>query len=476
MDSHRERELKFDVGDRFTLPPVDALAGQPTRSECRTVQLVSTYYDTEDRALLVGGLTLRRREGEVDAGWQLKVPTPSARTELSLPPQAGEAVPDRLHRLLVGVLRGQPLRPVARIRTERAQHRLIRDDRLLLEIADDQVHGTALGDRATITSWREVEAELGPAGDERLLQTAASLLRKAGAIPGAAPSKLAKALGIPPSPGPTDARSAVAHYARQQWRVILAGDIALRRGLDSVHKTRVAVRRFRSMLRVLGPVLDRDRTANFDAELSWYQGLLGEVRDRQVQRARLAERLAALPPEDVLGPVASHIEQSLLAEQVKHRQQLTQTLDSPRYLALLDHVAGWVTQPPVAADLDDRELQRFAGKAARKARTRLAAALEADDTALLHRARKSAKRARYATELAAPVTGKKSKRRIKRFKQAQDVLGEHQDSVVARQLLRRLGTEPRATSGQNAFTLGLLFALEQTATREARAEARRIKL
>lgn len=476
MDSHRERELKFDVDEGFALPAVDDFAGPLTRVERRTVRIVSTYYDTQDRALLAGGVTVRRREGEVDAGWQLKVPTKTARTEISMPPQAGVEVPERLRALLAGALRGRELLPVAQVRTERVQHRLLENHRLQLEVADDRVQGTAFGAQATITSWREVEAEVGPAGDEKMLQRAAEQLTSAGATPSGAGSKLAKTLGAPASATPCDATSAVRDYAQQQWKAIVAGDITLRRGLDSVHKTRVAVRRFRSMLRVLGPLLDRECAAELDAELSWYQNLLGDVRDRQVQRARLGERLAALAPQDVLGPVSAYIEQSLLGEQAKHREEVAQALDSGRYLALLDRVAEWAAEPPVSAELTKQGLRRLARKAAGTARKRLATALDVDEPALLHRARKAAKRARYATELAAPVTGKSSKRRIKEFKRAQDVLGEHQDSIIAAHLLHRLGTASETTARQTGFTVGMLYLIEQDAARQARADAARLKL
>lgn len=472
MKSHRERELKFDVDDRFAVPDWAGLAGR-ARLERRTVHLVSTYYDTADRRLLACGLSLRRRDGDVDAGWQLKVPTGSARTEISVPPQTGDELPGRLHTLLAGVLGGQAVRPVAVIRTEREQHRLLQDETLLVEIADDRVHGTALGDRATITSWREVEAELGPAGDERLLTQLAAQLRAAGATPAVAASKLARTLGVSPAPGPGDPSSVVRAYTQRQRAAIVAGDVALRRGLDNVHKTRVAVRRLRSTLRVLAPILDGAPSAELDTELSWYQNLLGAVRDMQVQRVRLAARLAALPPEDVLGPVAGYIDQSLLAEQARHREHLRQALDSDRYLDLLEHVRQWTADPPVTAALDGPELRRLARKAARSARKRLAVALDTDDPALVHRARKAAKRARYASELAA--TGKTDRRRIKRYKRIQNVLGEHQDSIVATRILRRLATGPQSTAKPNGFTLGVLYTLEQTATDEARTQAARLE-
>ena len=80
---------------------------------------------------------------------------------------------------------------------------------------------------------------------------------------------------------------------------------------------------------------DPDRAAAFDADLSWYAALLGEVRDREVQRARFTKAVAALPEELVMGPVATRIEQYLLAEQLRHQAVLDKALTGRRYLGLL---------------------------------------------------------------------------------------------------------------------------------------------
>ena len=66
-------------------------------------------------------------------------------------------------------------------------------------------------------------------------------------------------------------------------------------------------------------MLDPAARARLDEELSWYAGVLGEVRDRQVQRARFAAAVSDLPEELVLGPVAARIENDLLAEQLRYR-------------------------------------------------------------------------------------------------------------------------------------------------------------
>ncbi len=79
-----------------------------------------------------------------------------------------------------------------------------------------------------------------------------------------------------------------------------------------------------------------------------------------------------------------------------------------------------------------------------------------DRDAALHEARKAYKRGRYAVEVFRP--GHKPARKLaKRLGRRQDVLGEHHDTVVLRQLLREEGMRAYG-EGENAFTYGLLHA------------------
>jgi len=81
--THREREDKFDVESRFALPELSALLSEGGHIVRQWVDLHSTYCDTDDQRLLVGQMTLRRREGDTDTGWQLKLPNGRARTSSS---------------------------------------------------------------------------------------------------------------------------------------------------------------------------------------------------------------------------------------------------------------------------------------------------------------------------------------------------------------------------------------------------------
>jgi CHAD domain-containing protein len=77
----------------------------------------------------------------------------------------------------------------------------------------------------------------------------------------------------------------------------------------------------------------------------------------------------------------------------------------------------------------------------------------------LHQVRKDAKRARYAFEAVTPVLGRRARDLAKRWEAVQESLGEHQDSVVARALLRDLGVRAHL-AGENGFTYGRLHGLE----------------
>ena len=74
--------------------------GRSVRVDRDDVGLTSTYYDTPSLGLLRQRVTLRRREGDADTGWHLKVPAGDARTELRLPLSAGAHVPERLVELV----------------------------------------------------------------------------------------------------------------------------------------------------------------------------------------------------------------------------------------------------------------------------------------------------------------------------------------------------------------------------------------
>ena len=470
-----ERELKFDVPPSWALPDTATLAPDG-QVRVETVELASTYFDTAGNDLLRSGVTLRRRTGDTDTGWHLKVPAGDARTELHAPLGDEHVPPEDLSRLLRGITSGAELRPIATLTTTRTVHHLAdAQGRPVAQIADDDVIAT--GPRVDVgTRWREVEVEL-DGGDEQFLSESAQWLSRSGASPATSKSKVARAVGLSGevSAPPEGTLAALVHdYLQQQLLQMVRGDIALRREQDAIHATRVATRRYRSVLRIFADLFDESAPA-LDEELKWYAGVLGAVRDVQVLRKHLLANVHALPPEVVLGPVASSLWQILDRDERSGRDTLAATLDSDRYAALLRTVRDYTEQGPAGADQPATEVRRYVRRADRLVIKRLQAAAAAEPARdeLMHRARKAAKRARYAAEVAEPVLGKAARRLVARDKRLQDELGELQDAVVAGQFLRRAGAEIGVRPGENGFTIGVLWQLEQERAQRERERARK---
>ncbi len=469
--AERERELKFDVADTWSLPDLAPLAPPGGSILASDVGLESTYFDTDGHDLLDSGLTLRRRTGSTDEGWQLKVPAGEARTEIRMALN-GRLAPRELQQLTLGARRGARLRPIAIVRTTRDAHLIVDADAVpLAEVVVDEVTAESLGDETTVQTWREVEVEL-KQGDEALLRKVAKRLDRSGAQRSRSASKLARALGVPPGRKrrkPKTLQDAVRGYLADQYRVIRAGDLALRRDEDVVHKTRVATRRYRSVLRVFASQFDRERAVALDAELKWYAAALGDVRDLEVLQQHLLSDLAELPAQLVLGPVQARLSQTLDADLARARRKLATVMRSRRYLALLNELHSWSIDAPFTARPEQaKHLTRYVTKTERKYRKRLRDAEALDDAdptknEALHRTRKAAKRARYTADLTVSALGKHAHQaaaQATRAKKVQTRLGARQDGLLAVTFLRRVGVAANGKPDENAFTFGILLGRE----------------
>ena len=115
---------------------------------------------------------------------------------------------------------------------------------------------------------------------------------------------------------------------------------------------------------------------------------------------------------------------------------------SDRYLDLLDRLlaaARVVPSSDGAADLD-LELGDLVAGPWKKLRRAVEALGDEPPDVALHAVRIRAKRCRYAAEAVSPAIGKPAKRFAAAVAGVQDVLGEHQDAVVAGQWLRAHAT------------------------------------
>ena len=467
-----EREDKYEVDTDWVLPQLADLLPDGGRLDHEVRKLDNTYFDTPGAGLRVFGVTLRRRVGGSETGWQLKVPSGTARTELQSGSRA-KTLPAALTKGVAGLVAGEGLDPIATILTTRTAYRLLNaDGELILEIADDQVESGPPNGESKLHSWREVEVELGPAGKQKDLKRTGKLLQAAGATPSTTRTKLDRALG--PSLPNGQAHSVesgtvgepVAAYISAQCDVIANNDVGLRTGTPQVHKTRVAVRRLRSTLRIFGDLIDAGPAEELNNELVWYAGLLGQVRDCDVLSDRFTRLIADLPADQVRGPIEAEITKALATERDEALQRLNKAMLSRRYQHFMQLLRGWKTAPPLtdAAGQKATAAIKYVAKADRKADKRLR---KADDIEQLHRARKSFKRARYAAELAEPVDSQ-MKSVASDAEEMQTLLGEHQDAIVAAQFLAKMSAREDVEAG-SAFTYGVLVANELNRAAEIRA-------
>lgn len=472
-----EHETKLDVPDGAAVPDLTHLPGVVSVA-VEEVDLAAQYFDTADVRLLRARTTLRRRTGGADEGWHLKRPLQGdRRSETHLPlGRATRTVPAPLRRLVRVHVRDATLVPVATLRTHRTLHRLLdAEGTVLAEVCDDVVDGRVGDAEGTGSSWREWEVELA-AGDEALLAAAVTALTAAGATPSDRASKVGRVLDpvlrehARPEPSSGLRRKAAGnvvweHLAAQVARLQEHDPLVRGDEPDAVHQMRVASRRLRSALKTFRPLLDRSVTDPLRSELKALGRVLGDARDAEVQRDRLRSALDAQDGTLVLGPVARRLE--LEDGYRAAHDAVLEHLESERYLTLLDDLDALVTTSPWR-DKADRKAATVLTRRVRKADKAFRAAAthalelpdgdEQDDA--LHETRKAAKRARYAAEAVAPALGSGAAAYAEAVEAVQDALGEHQDGVTARRLLRETATRAHL-QGENAFTFGILHGLEQ---------------
>lgn len=475
-----EREAKLEVEPGFRMPDLTPSDGAIHGERGATERFITTYHDTDDLRLVRWGASLRYRTTE---GWTVKLPrsvegATVVREEHTFDGGPGRA-PAGAADLVEGLARGAATRPVARLQTIR--HRtLVRrgaDDGPLAEVVDDEV--SVLEGRRTVDRFREVEVEIAEGADPSAITPIMDLLTEAGARTAEPLPKIVRALGaravaapdvVVPSVDPTSTVAEVVRWAiGMSTRRLMQHDPVVRLGVDpeGVHQARVATRRIRSDLRTFRSLLDPDWRDELRRELGWLGAELGGVRDCDVLGERLRDDALLLPDDDATN--VSKVLDRLRARHDAARAEMLSAMREPRYVRLLDALVAASAEPQMLAEAVGARAADVMGVVMEAPWAHLKKLCDglgpASADAELHEARIRAKRVRYAAEVLSPVFGKPARTFARRAETLQQVLGSHQDAVMAIAWLREQagGATPRV-----AFTAGRLAGIESTVRDEAR--------
>jgi CHAD domain-containing protein len=199
-----------------------------------------------------------------------------------------------------------------------------------------------------------------------------------------------------------------------------APNVSADRDPEELHDTRVAVRRLRALLRAARPLIDDARAEPLRGELGALGKRLGPARDADVLLAYLRAEMEGMDE-----PGVDELLERAAAARIEAYVDARAALDDDGFERLLHKLDAF----SASVVIRDGSLDGLVAAQAKKLRK---AMQDVSSDEALHDARIKAKRVRYAAEAAG------DKQTAQRAKRLQDVVGEHQDAVVADQRLREL--------------------------------------
>jgi len=454
-----EREAKFAAHGGFDPTSLVGVYAEGEVGRGGEEHLEAVYYDSKDLRLLRDGVSLRFRDG-----WMVKLTQPTDRPDLMQRlevPVAGPKgiVPVAALDLVRSSARGADLVPVARLSTDRETF-VVRDagGAEVAEIAFDRV----VADRPDKESveFDEIEVELVESAPISALAPIVGRLQELGAGSAVEVPKLARALGIevPPTamviPVLDDRATAgdviqasIAGSVRRFLEHVPA--VILDEDNEGVHQARVATRRLRSDLRTFRRFLDRKWADELRVGLRSVTRLLGAVRDLDVLKMHLAAVVEEVPESE--RTAAEAIISALEAERQDALRAVVQGFREPEFEVLLANLVEACEGPEfseAAGTPADPVVLKLARKPWRKVRSAVSELPDKPRPEELHRLRILIKRARYAVEAVASIGGAAAEEFAFRLSELQDVLGEHQDAIVAGAWLRRRDPVQAAAAGE----------------------------
>jgi CHAD domain-containing protein len=231
---------------------------------------------------------------------------------------------------------------------------------------------------------------------------------------------------------------------------------------DDVHRMRVAIRRMRTLLLAVRKIVSADWVEPLLSGLKWLGGVFSLVRDLDVQMEYFRSEAGQLKSRD-RRPLERFL-RHLQSDRDQAHRTLLDEMKSARYVGFLSKLRDAADAPAVVNPkytFTDAAARQF-----RKLRKTVRTLKRLPSDAELHRVRIQTKRARYAAELALGDNSKRIGRFIKAATDFQNLLGRHQDAVLAARhvqaFLRYHGNR------QAAFTAGILVERAKQRREEVR--------
>ena len=270
------------------------------------------------------------------------------------------------------------------------------------------------------------------------------------------------------SADPASVSTLLADYLHTQRETILDGQITVEThdDPDSVSDMVIASRRARSALSAYRRTVHTEpEVRRVIEELRWFGITVGAANELRTQSARLHAAVDVLRPRYVRGPVPARI-----TEYFGERTRLAwlaarDLLGSPRFPAMIEDLMAEerLLRGGIVMGIDDVDnavvLRALLDRVRSRRRAVESTGEEDARDAAVHALRKAIRRTRYYLESVHDLAPSRTAQACDGLRVVQNLLGEHQDAVVAKHHLIQI-TREAENAGESTFTYGLLLQRE----------------
>lgn len=479
MASDAEIELKFLFAERDTAKIMAVVSAAYAKGEPAQQRLRATYFDTPAGDLWKHGFSLRMRTNGANHVQTVKRFTSSIIDRGEWEAETSEPEPN------LGLIRNTPLarltakpsirhalRAAFEVNVERTSY-LIDTGSGAIEASLDRGAIEANGEKLGV---RELELELKSGGRHGLFNLARAFVSQAPLHP-CLISKAERGHLLAEGAWGREAKSSkprlteemTCQQAFQQISQTCLRDFHLNmfglekfKNAEAVHQGRVAIRRLRAVMTLFKPIVFDIAYRRLRGELKWLAQVLGAVRDRDVMRANLLERIREGGASAQASDIASRFE----AERLRAHQAAVEALNSERGRILLLDLALWIEDgrwKRQSSGIAGEPVQGFAGRRLRKRHKKLVrqgAGLAHLAPGPRHKVRIEAKELRYMAEFFADCPSavnnyRSLKKLIGCCEKVQTALGVIRDEEAIAEFMERKvwGDVEAATAGTKAAIL-----------------------